>query len=195
MPPLTHVRGLSTAALSKLSVRSAGASLRCVWSLQTLPPVVLPSIWSLRLHCPAPLGSTGVTRLPRYYGCSDSWTTGSSAHWEHEHRLWRRPGLHASCHQTFRSFRLQPPTVVPTRFWGFMRQAYRTTLLWPPLIGASASFGLRQYLAGSPQRSAESSLLALRTSRRLRSLHPASRRRSYLGLRNARAPRQGLSPC
>ena len=45
----------------------------------------------------------------------------------HEHRLDRRPGLPVLCHQTFRSFRLQPPTVAPTCFWGFLRRAYRTT--------------------------------------------------------------------
>ena len=61
---------------------------------------------------------------------------------------------------------------------------------------ASASFGLRQSLAGSPQRSAESSSLALRTKRSPPvALHPASRRRSYLRLRCARTPRQGLPPC
>src|SRR5258705_13491332 len=38
---------------------------------------------------------------------------------DNEHRLWRRPGLPASRHRTVRSFRLQPPTVAPTRFWGF----------------------------------------------------------------------------
>ena len=43
-----------------------------------------------------------------------------------------RPGLPAFCHQIFRSFRLQPPSVVPTRIWGLRYRAYRTTLLWPP---------------------------------------------------------------
>src|SRR5271157_1401175 len=66
---------------------------------------------------------------------------------EHEHRLWRRPGLHASCHRTFRSFRLQPPAVVPTRLWVFLRWAYRTTLPWSPFSRVQASFGLRHYLA------------------------------------------------
>src|SRR3954466_11346627 len=32
---------------------------------------------------------------------------------------WTRAGLPASRHRTVRSFRLQPPTVVPTRCWGF----------------------------------------------------------------------------
>ena len=41
--------------------------------------LVFASVRSSRLHLPAPLRSTGVTRLRRYYGCSDSWTPGSSA--------------------------------------------------------------------------------------------------------------------
>jgi len=115
---------------------------------------------------------------------------------EHEHRLWRRPGLHASCHRTFRSFRLQPPAVAPTCLWGFLRWAYRTMLPWSPFSRVQASIGLRLYLAGSPRRPAESRSLALRTNRSPPvALHPASRRRSYLWLRSARAPRQGLSPC
>ena len=114
----------------------------------------------------------------------------------HEHRLWRRPGIPAFCHRIFRSFRLQPPTVVPTRLWGFLCQAYRTTLLWPPLMRGHASIGLRHYLGSSPRRPAESSSLALRTNRSPPvALHPASRRRSYLRLRSARTLRRGLSPC
>jgi len=46
---------------------------------------------------------------------------------EPERRLEFRSGLPASRHRTVRSFRLQPPTVVPTRLWGFLRRAYRTT--------------------------------------------------------------------
>ncbi len=38
---------------------------------------------------------------------------------EHEHRLWRHPGIPAFCHRVVRSFRLQPPTAVPTCFWVF----------------------------------------------------------------------------
>ena len=63
-------------------------------------------------------------------------------------------------------------------------------------FGGHASLGLRHSLAGSPRRQAESSSLALRTDRSPPvALHPASRRRSYLRLRSARTPRQGLSPC
>jgi hypothetical protein len=66
----------------------------------------------------------------------------------------------------------------------------------PPLQWDGSSLGLRHSLAGSPRRPAESSSLALRTDRSPPvALHPASRRRSYLRLRSARALRQGLSPC
>src|SRR5208337_4902405 len=85
---------------------------------------------------------------------------------------------------------------VPTRLWGFLRWAYRTTLPWSPFSRVQASIGLRHYLAGSPRRPAESRSLALRTNRSPPvALHPASRRRSYHWLRDARASRQGLPPC
>ena len=37
-----------------------------------LPPVSVRLLQTSRLHLPAPLGSPGITRLHRYYGCSDS---------------------------------------------------------------------------------------------------------------------------
>ncbi len=74
----------------------------------------------------------------------------------HEHRLDRRPGLPVLCHQTFRSFRLQPPTVVPAHFWVFHCQAYRTTLSWPPFIRAKRHLGFASWLQarhnGRPNR-------------------------------------------
>ena len=113
-----------------------------------------------------------------------------------EHRLEKRPGLPASCHRIVRSFRLQPLAVVPTRLWGFLCRAYRTRSLGSPLMRGRASFGLRHWLGGSPRRPAESSSLTLRTNRSPPvALHPASRRRSDHRLRDARASRQGLSPC
>ena len=109
---------------------------------------------------------------------------------------WTRAGLPVFGRQTVRSFRLQPPTVVPTRFWGFFASGLPDHATVVALLRGHASIGLRQYLAGSPQRSAESSSLSLRTERSPPvALHPASRRRSYLRLRSARTPRQGLSPC
>ncbi|SIO26252.1 hypothetical protein SAMN05444166_3319 [Singulisphaera sp. GP187] len=115
---------------------------------------------------------------------------------DNEHRLWRGPGLPVFRHRTFRSFRLQQPTVVPTPFWGFVRRSYRTTSLWTPFLRGHASIGLRHRGAGSPRQSAESSLLALRTDRSPTvASHPASRRRSYPRLRSARTLRQELTPC
>ena len=112
----------------------------------------------------------------------------------YELQLGCRPGLPAFCHRIFRSFRLQPPTVAPTRIWGLRCRAYRTTSRWPPFRGR-ASVGLRLWGAGSPRRQAESSLRVLRTNRSPPvALHPASRRRSYFRLQSARAPWQGLSP-
>ena len=66
--------------------------------------------------------------LPGFHATMGALTPGRPAlRLTHEHRLDRRPGLPVLCHQTFRSFRLQSPTVVPTDFWGFLRRAYRTT--------------------------------------------------------------------
>jgi len=134
--------------------------------------------------------------LPGFIATTGALTPGRLALrlYEPELRLGYRPGLPACCHRDFRSFRLQPPTVVLTGFWGFLSQAYRTTKLWPPFRGR-ASVGLRLFPAGSPRQMAESSSLALRTNRSPPvALHPASRRRSYHWLRDARTPRQGLSP-
>jgi hypothetical protein len=61
--------------ISSLLAHHPLSSNRGPWPF-TLPlaltPVVVPSVGPFRLHLPAPLGSTGVTRLPGYYGCSDS---------------------------------------------------------------------------------------------------------------------------
>ncbi len=71
----------STCDLSRSSVLSTpngGGPLRQVESgggdavARTLRPVALPTLWSSRIHLPASLCSTGITRLPRSYGRSDS---------------------------------------------------------------------------------------------------------------------------
>jgi hypothetical protein len=109
---------------------------------------------------------------------------------------WNRAGLPASCHRAFRSFRLQPPVVVPARFWGLLRRAYRATHARPPLRGQCVILGFAIHSQARHRRPAESSSLALRTNRSPPvALHPASRRRSYLRLRSARTLRQRLSPC
>jgi hypothetical protein len=66
--------------------------------------------------------------LPGFFATMGALTPGRPAlRLTHEHRLDRRPGLPVLCHQTFRSFRLQPPPVAPTPCLGFWRRAYRTT--------------------------------------------------------------------
>ena len=90
--------------------------------------------------------------LPGFFATMGALTPGRPAlrlTREHEHRLWRHPGLPTFCHRVVRSFRLQPPTAVPTCFWVFLGRAYRTTLPWSPLRG-HASFGLRH--DGRPNR-------------------------------------------
>src|SRR5216683_6798208 len=61
--------------------------------------------------------------------------------------------------RTVRPFRRQSPLVVRRVWSGFITPAYRRTSLvgMPhPLLGTSASLGLRLWLAGSPRRQAES---------------------------------------
>jgi len=157
----------------------------------------------LQLHLPAPLRSPGVTRLPRYYGCSDSCTGGLGR------PLANRPGSvrrRSPCFtvETFRPFCLHPPPVLPDFGSGFEVEPYRACRLLtndtPPFQWVGASFGLRHSLAGSPRQKAESSspgpLALLRTGRSPPvAFHLASRRRSYLRLRGSDQPRQGLAPC
>ena len=94
------------------------------------------------LHLPAPLRSTGITRLQRYYECSDSCAR-PRACWLH-----RSPAFTST---TFRAFCLQPPDCLPGRF---------VTLLSAPWASRSRGSGLRQSSAGSPVNPAESSSLA-----------------------------------
>ena len=70
MPPTTT--GRARLRLAEPACRRALASV--------------PSIRPSRIHLPAPLRSTGITPRHRYYGCSDSCPTGSSAPQVHEHR-------------------------------------------------------------------------------------------------------------
>ena len=175
-----------------------------VWSWSVPARLALASTtgrWVIRrleLHVSTFLHPLAPPELPGFSATMGAVTPGRLAlrlPREREHPLWRRPGLPALSHRTVRSFRLQPPPVVPAAFWGLARRAYRTTLRWPPFRGR-ASLGLRHWGAGSPRRLAESSLLVLRTNRSPPvASHPASRRRSYHWLQDARTSRQGLSPC
>jgi hypothetical protein len=52
-------------------IASAMVSLRLV-EPAALSPVGFPWAWSSDIHLPGALRSTGIARLPRYYGSSDS---------------------------------------------------------------------------------------------------------------------------
>ena len=71
-----------------------------------LSPVWIPWAWSFDIHLPASLRSTGVTRLRRYYGRSDSCRAVHLA-----------PGRsHCFMCLAFQPFRLQPTDRSPDRF-------------------------------------------------------------------------------
>jgi hypothetical protein len=75
----------------------------------------------------------------------------------------------------------------PDLVWFSVRDLPRGTASRPsPSRRTLASFGLRQWGAGSPRQTAESSSLALWTGRSPPvALHPASRRRSYVRLQRS----------
>jgi hypothetical protein len=54
-----------------------------------------------------------------------------------------RPGLPVSCHRIFRSFRHQPPVVVPTRLLGFAWSGLPDPIAVVTPFEGRASFGLR----------------------------------------------------
>ena len=127
-------------------------------------------------HLPAPLRSTGITRLPRYYGCSDSCTAALRPRYAgNEHRLLSRAGLpvlrawpseHSAPNHLARlrqRFHTQPLSVSDT-----LRPCYRQQVWASPLASR---------LAARPGRNG---FVNLRTARSPPvALHPSSRRRSY----------------
>lgn len=129
-----------------------------------------------RIHLPASLRSTGITRFRRYYGRSDSCPAGSSAALARlsctcMNTILNRTGLPASCvwpsdHSI--SNHLIAPLIAFTRY----PSASETSDL--------RRSGLRHFVAGSPDNPAESSSLSLRTDRSPPvASHPLSPRRSY----------------
>src|SRR5208337_1259971 len=75
----------STRIVNRRSFAVDSVSFPCtrrrISSLLSLPALALALVLpdaDLLLHLPTPLGSTGITPLPRYYGCSDSCPGGSS---------------------------------------------------------------------------------------------------------------------
>ena len=93
-----------------------------------------------------------------------------------------------------RSFRLQPPLTPTDALLGVSYAGACThgRDFPPSLLRGRCAFGLRHLPAGSSRSQAESSSLALRTNRSPRvAPHPASRRRSYLRVREAKPPLDG----
>ena len=141
-------------------------------------PGLLRRLWSSRLHLPAPLGSPGITRLHRYYGCCNSCPPNWLADEQSLPR--RRPGSPCFTQPTFRALRLQPPTRSDGRF------------STPAFAGAGSNPSAPS--ASPPQGRVWASPLCRRLARRYGrieflivrmalsppvALHPASRRRSY----------------
>src|SRR5262249_20163357 len=153
--------------------------------------------WTSRLHLPASLGSTGITRLRRYYGRSDS-CAGGLGRPSANRPGWPRAGLPAYVENLLTLPSPTTPGPPDCRVWVFLALGLHRMLgRHPPLAviplpSSRASLGLRLSLAGSPRPQAESSSLTLRTSHSPPvAPHPASRRRSYLRLREAKPPLDG----
>ena len=114
-------------------------------ALQALAPVLFPWIRVSRLHLPAPLRSTSITRLHCYYECSDSCAAGAPIPLPALHRA----GPLASCDRPSEpsdSNHLSAPMVALPPIC--QRRG-------PPL----ARSGLHLSLAGSPDEPAEASSL------------------------------------
>lgn len=162
----------------RLSTGEAGVGTRAVrhWGRRSRQP------GAHLIHLPASLGSAGITRLPRYYGRSDSCPAGSSYRSVPQGNparerppdlrtglsaSWVRPSDHSA------SNHLIAPPIAPARY--------------PSASTASSKSrsGLRHKRAGSPDNPAESSSLTLRTGRSPPvASHPSSRRRSYFQLQD-----------
>jgi len=158
--------------------------------------VLVPAVSTSRIHLPASLRSTGVTRLRRYYGRSDSCPAALRVFSTMNTGC---PGqVSPLSSRIFRTFRLQTPLTFPIAMFGFKALGLHRVIrrarspAATPLARSLSSLGLRHLTAGSPRSQAESSSLVLRTDRSPRvALHLASRRRSYLRLRKAKPPSDG----
>ena len=120
-----------------------------------------------RLHLPTPLRSTGITRLHRYYECSDScaWSACGLLDLRTSPATPRR-SLHFT-RSAFQALRLQPPRRSRHRFLTCRQRRWASR---------SHGSGLRHSIAGSPVGAAESSSCRLRIARSPRvAPHAASR--------------------
>ena len=119
----------------------------------------------------ASLGSPGVSRLPRDYGCSDSWRVALRTQVSRRSRLPRGVTAHehppvpsrSPCFMRSNLPTIPSPTTLRrpcTMIWFSDHRAYRRdTPHRSSHRQAKASVGLRQWGAGSPRRLAESSSL------------------------------------
>ena len=130
-------------------------------SLLALPPVFLPPVCPSRFHLPAPLRSTPITALLRYYGGSDSCLALLSPN--------RSPCFTCT---TFLTIPSPPTPCAPIAAF-----ARYPSARWLSRFRRSR---LHHSLAGSPDTHGRFEFVILRTGRSPPvALHPASRRRSY----------------
>jgi hypothetical protein len=163
------------------SLSSASRPSPAVLAHKATSPVSFRMDRTSRLHLPAPLRSPGITRLHRYYGCSDSCAEA------------RRRGPFCSSRRAvpWNPFSSCAAQVSSLHVFHSLQSLPSPTTQLPPMIAlsptSSASWascsrrsGLRLSLAGSPVSMAESSLLSLRTTPfAFHCSPPVSRRRSY----------------
>ena len=122
----------------------------------------------MRLHFPASLCSTGVTRLPRYYGRSDSCSAGSLA------AVRLNSSLSFSEQVSLINAQSLPDHSVSNHPTWHSRRF--NTLPLSAAITRSRRFRLRHWLAGSPFTSGRIEFVILRTDRSPPAAsHPASR--------------------
>ena len=125
-------------------------SLRLV-ELVALTPRCLPVVWSFLIHLPGALRSTGITRLHRSYGSSDSCQAA----------VWRLAGLIASWTEpSDRSVSKHPPSSRSLGLHSTNGRAAESGFLEadpPTEQGNAGVLWLRHWTVGSPRRKTESS--------------------------------------
>jgi len=125
-------------------------SLRLV-ELVALTPRCLPVVWSFLIHLPGALRSTGITRLHRSYGSSDSCQAA----------VWRLAGLIASWTEpSDRSVSKHPPSSRSLGLHSTNGRAAESGFLeadTPTEQGNAGVLWLRHWTVGSPRRKTESS--------------------------------------
>lgn len=122
---------------------AGGGPLRLV-EPSALPPVCVPQVWSLGIPLPGALRSTGITRLPRYYGSSDSCRSLSGDRQVSLRHVLRLPNHSASNHLVFPRHRFD---TLPFSVTGFPVRPEVPSAFRCSNLGS----GLRHLPAGSPK--------------------------------------------